>query len=94
MKTIPTAKSRNRFTQEAIDELHLWIEEYITDETAAFAVVSVRANGSATLADHKSACGGAITREHLAMLAHKAIAARDDTLEAAVEPGLMIDKQA
>lgn len=72
MKTIHENKLRNSVTRAAIEDICRWVNEYITDETEAFAVVAVRRGHSSLLVDHKSACGS-VSRHDLALSAYDAI---------------------
>tara|TARA_R110000850_G_scaffold152818_1_gene276074 strand:- start:6647 stop:6958 length:312 start_codon:yes stop_codon:yes gene_type:complete len=73
MKDISPILPRNTQTQQVIDEMQNWIERHITDETVGFSIVSVTDNGVVADIEHKSACGGVLTRIDLARMCYNAV---------------------
>lgn len=94
MKTITPKPTRNAQTEAALAEMKAWLDQYVTDETDAFALVLVQVHargrgpgGFVTETQHKTVASPAtVNRRLLADIAHNAILDNPPAVEGASGP--------
>ena len=73
-KTIGQPPKRNAKTTRIADDIHAWVDHYLTDDTFAYAIVAVEIVGFGVKINHKSAATpNGFDREQLASAVYRVL---------------------